>query len=186
MTGVGLYLLAGAVVLFVLWAVLTYNALVSARNKVQEAWSGIDVQLKRRHDLVPNLVETVRGYAAHERAALEVTTVARAAAMTATGPARRSRAESALSGALGDVRAVAERYPALQAAEDFQRLQAQLAEVEDQIQAARRIYNSNVEHYNTRIQVFPNSVVAAGRFLPREFFEISEPAERAVPAVALG
>ena len=185
MTGVGLYLLAGALALVVLWVVLTYNALVAARNKVQEAWSGIDVQLKRRHDLVPNLVETVRAYAAHERDTLEATTVARAAAMTATGAARRSRAESALSSALGGVRAVAERYPELRATEGFQRLQAQLAEVEDQIQAARRIYNSNVQHYNTQIQVFPNSIVAAGRFLPRDYFEIEMPAERGAPVVAL-
>jgi LemA protein len=176
-------LLAG---LLVLWVVLTYNALVAARNKVEEAWSGIDVQLKRRHDLVPNLVETVKGYAAHEREVLAEVTAARARAMTAAGRAEVERAESGLSGALAGVRALAESYPMLHATENFQRLQAELSEIEDEIQAARRIYNSNVQTYNTGIQVFPNLLIAGPfSFRPSEFFEIELTAERATPAVVL-
>jgi LemA protein len=181
----GLYVLLAIAALVGVWAVLTYNALVRARNKVDESWSGIDVQLKRRHDLVPNLVATVKGYAAHERETLGEVTEARAWALKVSGPVKQGEAESRLSSALGDVRAVAEQYPELRAAESFQRLQAQLAETEDEIAAARRIYNSNVQLYNTRTQVFPGSIVAgAGAFGPRELFEIGEPAERAAPAVS--
>jgi LemA protein len=179
------YVFAAIVAVVVLWAILTYNGLVGLRNRVRESWSGIDVQLKRRHDLVPNLVETVKGYAAHEREVLGEVTTARAAAMSATGPGDQSRAESGLSAALQGIRAVAEAYPQLRAAENFQRLQGQLAEVEDEIQAARRIYNSNVQRFNTRIETFPSSIVAgAGHFEKREFFEIEVPAERAVPVVS--
>jgi LemA protein len=181
------YVVLGVLVLLLLWYVLTNNSLIRSRNKVDEAWSGIDVQLKRRHDLVPNLVETVKGYAAHERETLTRVTDARASAMAAQNapPQQRSQVESSLSAALGGIRAVAEQYPQLRAAENFQRLQAQLAEIEDEIQASRRIYNSNVQIYNTRIQIFPNSLVAArGGFQPREFFEIEVPAEREVPAVS--
>jgi LemA protein len=169
------------------WAVLAYNALVQSRNKVDEAWSGIDVQLKRRHDLVPNLVEAVKGYAAHEQQTLTNVTEARSRAMAADNapPEHRAQAESGLSAALGGIRAVAEQYPQLRAAESFTRLQAQLAEIEDEIQASRRIYNSNVQIYNTRTQIFPNSIVAArGSFTPREFFEIEIASERDVPAVS--
>src|SRR3954467_2578880 len=161
--------------------------LIGARNKCDEAWSGIDVQLKRRHDLVPNLVETVKGYAAHEQQTLTRVTDARAGAMAAdnAAPPERAQAESALSSALGGIRAVAEQYPQLRAADNFRQLQAQLTQIEDEIQASRRIYNSNVQIYNTRIQVFPNSLVAArGEFRPRDFFEITEPAGRQVPAVS--
>ena len=180
----GLYVLLGVVVLLVLWVIATYNGLVHARNKVDEAWSGIDVQLKRRHDLVPNLVETVKGYAAHERQTLESVTSARAHAQAATQPADVAQAESKLSGALAGINVLAEQYPTLRAAENFQRLMAQLSELEDEIQAARRIYNGNVQDYNTRIQMFPNSLVASGRFSPRDFFALDTPAEREVPAVA--
>jgi LemA protein len=181
------YVVLGVLVLLVLWYIVTNNSLIRGRNKVDEAWSGIDVQLKRRHDLVPNLVETVKGYAAHERETLTRVTDARAQAMAAQNapPPQRSQAESGLSSALGGIRAVAEQYPQLRAAENFQRLQAQLAEVEDEIQASRRIYNSNVQIYNTRIQIFPNSLVAArGNFTPREFFEIEVASDREVPAVS--
>jgi LemA protein len=181
------YVVIAVAVLAVLWYILTNNALIRARNKVEEAWSGIDVQLKRRHDLVPNLVETVKGYATHERETLQRVTDARANAMAAENapPAQRSQAESGLSAALGGIRAVAEQYPQLRATENFQRLQAQLAEIEDEIQASRRIYNSNVQIYNTKIQIFPNSLVAArGDFEPREFFEIEIASERDVPAVS--
>jgi LemA protein len=152
---------------------------------VEEAWSGIDVQLKRRHDLVPNLVETVRGYAAHERETLDRVTEARAEAVAATR-SQVEPAEAHLGSALAEVRAVAEAYPELQAAESFRRLQAELAATEDEIQAARRIYNANVQDFNTRIQVFPNNLIA-GRmsFTPRTFLEIDVVADRAVPQVAV-
>jgi LemA protein len=181
------YVVLGVLVLLVVAYILINNSLVGARNKCDEAWSGIDVQLKRRHDLVPNLVETVKGYAAHEQRTLSRVTDARAGAVAAQNapPAERAQAESQLSSALGGIHAVAEQYPQLRAADNFMRLQAQLAEVEDEIQAARRIYNSNVQIYNTRMQVFPNAIVAArGGFLPREFFEIETPADREVPQVS--
>jgi LemA protein len=169
----------GVVVLLALVFILTRNSMIGARNRVDEAWSGIDVQLKRRHDLVPNLVETVKGYAAHERETFQRVTEARAEAMKAQGPAEASAAEGRLSAVLGDLRAIAENYPELRATENFQQLSRNLSELEDEIQASRRIYNSNVQSYNTKIQVFPNSVIAnAGNFEAREFFEITDEAER--------
>ena len=179
------YILLAVAALLVAWTIVTLNSFVRARNQVDESWSGVDVQLKRRHDLVPNLVETVKGYAAHERAVLERVTQARAAAMAAEGSDQQGPAEASLSAALGGIRAVAEQYPQLRASENFQRLQTQLAQIEDQIQAARRIYNANVRAFNTRIQIFPNSLLAGG-YEPRRFFEIEDPADRAVPAVAFG
>jgi len=170
-------------VLIGLWWIAVYNSLISARNRVDESWSGIDVQLKRRHDLVPNLVETVKGYAAHEQTTLQEVTDARAQAMAATAPAEVGPAEARLGSALGGLRAVAEQYPDLRAAETFQQLMAQLSELEDEIQAARRIYNTNVEAHNTRAQTFPNSIVAGSRFPARQFFALDSPAERAVPQV---
>jgi len=178
------YAIGGALVLLIVWIIATWNSFVSSRNKVDEAWSGIDVQLKRRHDLVPNLVETVKGYASHERVTLTEVTEARAAAMAAGNPEEVARAEGALSSALGNIRALAEQYPDLRAAENFQSLQAQLTQLEDEIQASRRIYNSNVQSYNTRIQVFPNSLLAGASFQAREFFELDSPAERLAPAVS--
>jgi LemA protein len=179
------YIVLAALALLALWVVLSYNALVKSRNKVDEAWSGIDVQLKRRHDLVPNLVETVKGYAAHERQTLQDVTEARAAAVEASEPGAVERAEARLSGALGAINALAEAYPQLRAAESFQRLQAELAGVEDEVQAARRIYNSNVERYNTRTQQFPTLLIAGPlSFRRRDFFELELPAERVVPQVA--
>jgi LemA protein len=170
---VALVLLAGLIY------ILTRNNLVSLRNRADEAWSGIDVQLKRRHDLVPNLVESVKGYATHERETFEKVTQARAAAMQASGPAEAGPAEGQLTAALGGLRVVAEQYPQLRATENFQQLQRELTELEDEIQASRRIYNSNVQTYNTKIQVFPNSVIASMRnFEAREFFEITDEAER--------
>jgi LemA protein len=174
-----LYIVIAVVILLGLYWVLERNSMVGARNRVDEAWSGIDVQLKRRHDLVPNLVETVKGYAAHEREVFEKTSQARAQAMAARTPAEASRAEGQLSAALTDLRAVAENYPQLRATENFQKLQNELTEIEDEIQASRRIYNSNVQSFNTKIQVFPNSVIAnSAGFTAREFFEISDAAER--------
>jgi LemA protein len=159
--------------------ILVRNSMIGSRNRVDEAWSGIDVQLKRRHDLVPNLVETVKGYATHEQAVFTKTTEARAEAMKAGTVAATQQAEAKLSGALADLRAVAENYPDLRATENFQQLQRNLNEIEDEIQAARRIYNSNVQAYTTKIQIFPNSIVAnSGGFTAREFFEIDDGAER--------
>lgn len=159
--------------------ILIRNSMISSRNRVDEAWSGIDVQLKRRHDLVPNLVETVKGYATHEQKTFENVTAARAEAMKAGSVEATQEAEAKLSGALTDLRAVAEQYPDLRATENFQQLQRDLNEIEDEIQASRRIYNSNVQSYNTKIQIFPNSIVAGmGGFTAREFFEIENAAER--------
>ncbi|HLM30903.1 MAG TPA: LemA family protein [Solirubrobacterales bacterium] len=175
----------GVLLLIGLIYILIRNSMVGARNRVDEAWSGIDVQLKRRHDLVPNLVETVKGYAQHERETFQRVTEARAAAMQAQGPAEASQAEGMLSQALGGLRVVAEQYPELRATENFQQLSRNLSELEDEIQASRRIYNSNVQAYNTQIQIFPNSVVAnQGGFTPREFFEIEDAAEREPVAVS--
>jgi LemA protein len=175
----------GLIVLLGLIYILVRNSMVASRNRVDEAWSGIDVQLKRRHDLVPNLVETVKGYAQHERETFQKVTEARAAAMAAQGPAEASQAESALTAALGGLRVVAEQYPTLRATENFQQLSRNLSELEDEIQAARRIYNSNVQAYNTKIQIFPNSLIASsGGFTPREFFEITDAAEREPVAVS--
>jgi LemA protein len=172
-------------VLAALAYILIRNSIIGSRNQVDEAWSGIDVQLKRRHDLVPNLVETVKGYAAHERQTFERVTEARAEAMKASGPAEAAPAEQKLTSMLGELRAIAENYPELRATENFQQLSRNLSELEDEIQASRRIYNSNVQDYNTKIQVFPNSVIAnQGGFTAREFFEIEDAAERAAPEVS--
>jgi LemA protein len=177
-------IVVGVIILLGLIYISIRNSMVGARNRVDEAWSGIDVQLKRRHDLVPNLVESVKGYAQHEQATFEKVTQARAAAMQAQGPAQASQAEGMLSQALGGLRVVAEQYPELRATENFQQLMRNLSELEDEIQASRRIYNSNVQSYNTKIQVFPNSVIAnQGGFTPREFFEIEVAAEREAPDV---
>jgi LemA protein len=174
-----IWVVLGIIVLLALILVFAYNGMVKARNKVDESWSGIDVQLKRRHDLIPNLVETVKGYAAHEKEVFENVSAARSAAISAQGPAAQAQAETALNGALGRLFAVAEAYPQLRAAESFTQLQQELANTEDQIAASRRIYNGNVQAYNTKIQVFPNSLLAGPfGFTRREFFEIEDPADR--------
>jgi LemA protein len=177
------------VVVVLILAVLYYigkrNSIIASRNRVDESWSGIDVQLKRRHDLVPNLVETVKGYAEHESATFEKATKARAEAMQASSVADTAKAESKLTGALTELRAVAENYPTLRATENFQQLSRNLSELEDEIQASRRIYNSNVQSYNTDIQQFPGSVIAnQGGFTAREFFEIEDATEREAPQVS--
>jgi LemA protein len=165
--------------------ILIRNSIIASRNRVGESWSGIDVQLKRRHDLVPNLVESVKGYAEHEQSTFEKVTKARSEAMSARGVEATGKAEAQLSSALGGLRVVAEQYPELRATENFQQLQRQLSELEDEIQAARRIYNSNVQSYNTKIQQFPTSIIAnQGNFQPREFFEIEDAAERETPQVS--
>jgi LemA protein len=176
---IALIVIAVIVVLAVLYFIAKRNSIISARNRVDEAWSGIDVQLKRRHDLVPNLVETVKGYATHESQTFEKTTQARAAAMQAQSVEETAKAEQQLTRALADVKAVAENYPELRATENFQQLSRNLSELEDEIQASRRIYNSNVQSYNTDIEQFPGSIVAnQGNFTKREFFEIEDPADR--------
>jgi LemA protein len=172
------------VVLLLLAAVLLYNGLVQKRNRVGNAWAQIDVQLKRRHDLVPNLVEAVKGYAAHERGTFDEVTQARAAATGAQTPAAAAAAENALTQALGRLFAVAEAYPQLKANESFLQLQAQLQDTEDKIAIARQVYNDTVLTYNNAIQVFP-AVLLAGAlgFHEREFFEV-DAGDREAPAVS--
>ncbi|MEK6252667.1 MAG: LemA family protein [Actinomycetota bacterium] len=183
--GIVIIVVVALIVLAVLIYILIRNSMIGSRNRVVEAWSGIDVQLKRRHDLVPNLVETVKGYATHESEVFEKATKARADAMSARGVGETAQAEQKLSGALTDLRAVAENYPTLRATENFQQLTRNLSELEDEIQASRRIYNSNVQAYNTKIQVFPNSIIAnQGGFQAKEFFEIEDAAEREPVAVS--
>jgi LemA protein len=174
-----LIIVTAGIALVILFVVLTYNGMIRSRNMVDQGWSGIDVQLKRRHDLIPNLVESVKGYAAHERDTFQAVTDARARAASASGPVASGAAEGLVGQALGRLFALAEAYPQLRATENFQQLQAELANIEDQIAAARRIYNGNVQSYNTKIQVVPNSLIAGiWHFTPREFFEITEPADR--------
>ena len=177
------------VVVLILLAVFYYvakrNGIIASRNRVDESWSGIDVQLKRRHDLVPNLVETVKGYATHEEAVFTKVTQARADSMAATSVQDTATAETKLTGALTDLRAVAEQYPNLKATENFQQLSRNLSELEDEIQASRRIYNSNVQAYNTDIQQFPGSIIAnQGNFTARQYFEIEDKSEREPVAVS--
>jgi LemA protein len=179
-----LIVVVALVLLGALVGVVLYNRLVSLRNRTDEAWSGVDVQLSRRHDLVPNLVNTVKGYATHEQQVFQQVTEARSAAVAADGPAAQAPAEQKLTAALGQVRLVAEAYPQLQASQNFLDLQRQLGELEDEIQAARRIYNSNVQAYDTARQTFPTALVRGlGTFDDRPYFEIA-PAEREAPTVS--
>ena len=175
-------LAAIAVLLF--WLVAIYNGLVTLKNRVDEAWSDIDVQLKRRYDLIPNLVETVKGYAAHERQTLEAVTNARANALNAQGPAQQAQAENAISGALKSLFAVAEAYPELKANQNFLNLQEELTGTEGRISYARQFYNDTVQGLNTRIESFPANLLAgAFGFEQREYFELDEPGQREVPRV---
>jgi LemA protein len=174
------WIVLGIVVLVVLAAVFSYNKFVSQRNLIRNSWANIDTELKRRYDLIPNLVETVKGYASHERETLEAVTNARAAAASATGtPAEQAAAEGPLVGALRQLFAVAEQYPDLKASSNFLELQAELSNTEDRLQAARRFYNANVQDLNRRVQAFPSSVIAGMfKFTMEQYFEI-EPAMRA-------
>ena len=167
-----------------LWAILIYNSLVRMRNMVQEAWSGIDVQLKRRTDLIPNLVSTVKGYAAHEKGTLEEVIRLRGLAQNAQGVGETAQAQGLLGAALGKLFALAESYPDLKANANFAQLQASLGEIEEQIQLARRYYNGAVRNLNIAVESFPSNLIA-GRFgfEKAEFFELESPAERAVPKV---
>jgi LemA protein len=180
-----LIIVLAIVAIIAVWGFVTYNRLVRLSVSADEGESEIDVQLKRRHDLIPNLVETVKGYAAHERATLERVTEARGAAMGAQGPQERAAAEGELSQALGRLFAVAEAYPDLKANTNFLELQRELTATEDRIQAARRFYNTQVEALNTKIQSLPSKIVARmGNFREREFFELEDRADAEVPSVA--
>jgi len=161
-----------------------YNGLVQLRVRADNSWSDIDVQLKRRHDLIPNLVETVKGYAAHEKGTFENVARSRSAAMSATSAADRAQAEGQLTQALRGLLAVAEAYPELKANTQFQSLQQSLSELEDALQNSRRYYNAVVRDLNTRIQSVPSNLIAGMfQFQPRQFFEIADAGERAVPSV---
>jgi LemA protein len=174
------------VALLVLALITLYNRFVRLRNRVDNAWAQIEVQLKRRHDLIPNLIETVKGYAAHERGTFEAVTQARAAAQGARTPAEAAQAEGILSQALGRLFAVAEAYPELQADENFRQLQSELAETENRIAISRQVYNDTVLTFNNSIQTFPGVVIASPfGFSAREFFETDE-AERGAPRVDFG
>ncbi len=168
----------------VFWFVLTYNRFVALRNRTKEAWSDIDVQLKRRYNLIPNLVNTVKGYAGHEKDLLEKVTLARTRAMSAKGPKEASEAENALSATLKTLFAVAENYPDLKASANFLDLQRELADTENKIQAARRFYNGNVRDMNTKIESFPaNAVASMFGFKKADFFELEEEAAKKAPEV---
>ena len=181
---IALLVVLGVVVIVLLWLVAIYNGLVGSRQQVKNAWSQIDVQLKRRHDLIPNLVETVKGYAAHERGTLDEVVAARSRAVGATDLDQRVKAEGELTQALGRLMMVAEAYPQLKANQNFLALQEELTSTENRIGFARQSYNDSVMGYNTRIQQFPASIVAGmGGFRESPFFEIEERAEREVPQV---
>lgn len=163
------------IVVLVLWVIISYNGLVSFRNRAREAWADIEVQLKRRYDLIPNLVNTVKGYATHESSAFENVTKARAMALGATGVAEKGQAENMLAGALKSVFAIAEAYPELKANTNFLALQTELSDTENKIQAARRFYNANVRDLNTKIESFPTNVLAnTFGFSKMEFFDLPD------------
>jgi LemA protein len=182
MSTIGWIILA-VIVVFALWAIMIYNGLVSLRLRVSQAFADIDVQLRQRHDLIPNLVETVKGYAAHERGTLEEVIKARNAAMTAQGPAQQAAAENSLTGALRQLFALSESYPDLKANANFQQLQADLSDIENKIAASRRFFNNTVGEYNTGIQQFPAALFAASfGFAPKEFFDLGEDRKTMVEA----
>jgi len=178
------WIILAIVVLVGLWLLGTYNGLITLRNQTQEAWADIDVQLKRRYDLIPNLVNAVKGYAAHESGVFEKVSQARAAAMGAQTPEAKAEANNALAGTLKTLFAVAEAYPELKANENFLQLQNELSDTEDKIQAARRFYNGNVRDFNTKLQVFPTNMIGnALGFKAYGFYEIANAAEKEAPNV---
>jgi LemA protein len=179
------WILLGILVLLVLIGIGMYNGLIRLKVQCDNAWADIDVQLKRRYDLIPNLVETVKGYAGHEKGTFEAVVNARNRAMSATGPADKAQAENILSGALKNLFALAEAYPQLRAVESFTSLQNSLSELEDTIQNARRYYNAVVRDFNTKVLQFPTNIFANMMgFKQREFFEVSAAAERETPKVS--
>jgi LemA protein len=179
------WVVLGLIVLAVIFLIGMYNGLVRLKVQCDNAWADIDVQLKRRYDLIPNLVETVKGYAGHEKGTLEAVVAARNQAMTATSPADKAQAENILSGTLKSLFALSEAYPQLRAVESFTSLQNTLAQIEDTVQNARRYYNAVVRDLNTKIQQFPTNIFANMLgFKPREFFEVSSATEREAPKVS--
>jgi LemA protein len=181
-----LWVIVLVVIVLVLVAILIaiYNKLVRLRNRCENAWAQVDVQLRRRYDLIPNLVEAVKGYAAHERTTFEEVTKARTAAQQAQGVQQQAQAENLLTQAIGRLFAVAEQYPELRATENFQQLQAQLAETEQKIAVARQVYNDTVLTYDNALETVPTNIVAGTfNFKPREYFEVEEPAAREAPRV---
>jgi len=179
-----MYIILGVVAVLILWIVAIFNGLVKLRTRAGEASSDIDVQLKRRHDLIPNLIETVKGYASHEEGVLMKVTEARTSAMNAQGVEDKAQAENALSGTLKTLFAVAENYPDLKANTNFLELQRELSDTENKIQAARRFYNGNVRDLNIKIETFPSNVIAGMfGFKKKEFFELDNEEEKAVPEV---
>jgi LemA protein len=186
--GVVIALIVVFVLLLLIFVIATYNSLVTLRNLVKNSWSNIDTELRRRYDLIPNLVETVKGYAAHERGVLQAVTEARAKAVASTGsPASQAKDENQLVGALKTLFAVSERYPQLKASDNFLKLQQELVNTEDRIQAARRFYNGNVKDLNTRCDVFPSNILAGMfGFQHAEYFEVDSLEVRAPVKVAFG
>ena len=183
-----LAIVLGVTVLVIIWAIANYNVLVRLRLHCRESWADIDTELKRRYDLIPNLVDTVKGYAAHEREVLAAVTEARTRAVASTGsPGSQAGDENLLVAALLRMLVVAEDYPDLKASDNFLELQKELARTEDRIQAARRFYNGNVRQMNTRVEVFPSNLIASAcGFCQEEFFEVESTAVRQAPAVDLG
>lgn len=182
---VGLLVVVVLLIIVVAWIIGIYNGLVGLRNEVKNAWSQIDVQLKRRHDLIPNLVETVKGYMTHERGTLENITKARSAAMSATGVEERGQAEGMLSQALGQLRVAVEAYPDLKANQNFLALQEELTSTENKVGFSRQAYNDQVMQLNNKIQMFPSSIIAGMfNFQQEKFFEIAAPEEREAPKVS--
>jgi LemA protein len=180
------WIVLGALVVLILWIMTIYNGLVALRQRVNQAYADIDVQLKQRHDLIPNLVETVKGYATHERGTLEEVVKLRNAAMAAQGPAQQAQVENMLTGALGKLFALAEAYPDLKANTNFQQLQTELGDIENKLAAARRFFNNAVQEYNTGIQQFPAALFAAALgFHERQFFDVGtdRPALEQAPQV---
>jgi LemA protein len=177
-------IIIAVVVLFVLFFIYQYNGLVRLRNRVDNAWSQIDVQLKRRHDLIPNLIETVKGYAAHEQGTFEKVVQARNAAVSAQGPQEAAQAENVLTGALRQIFALAEAYPDLKANQNFLALQEELTSTEDRISYSRQFYNDSVLKYDNKLETFPSNTIAGMfSFKPREYFEVQDAADREVPKV---
>ena len=174
-----LWIIIGVVAIIVIWFIAIYNGLVTLKNRSEEAWSDIDVQLKRRYNLIPNLVETVKGYAAHEKEVFEKVTQARTEAINASGVEAQTKAENMLSGALKSLFAVAESYPNLKASDNFAKLQDELTDTENKIEAARRFYNANVRDLNIKIERFPEKIVAGSfSFKKKELFELDIEEER--------
>ena len=174
-----IWIVGGIVLVAIIWLIALFNGLITLRNRTQEAWSDIDVQLKRRHDLIPNLIETVKGYMQHEAKTLQAVTEARTRAMSAGSGEARANAENMLSSTLKSLFAVAENYPDLKASANFGKLQDELSDTENKIQAARRFYNGQVRDFNTKLQVFPNNLIAQSMsFKAFTFFEVANEAEK--------